>query len=445
MTSSLAESLSSLPDDDRATALAELDDDRAEALLYDWRFWGRPAQFAPPGGWLWWLILAGRGFGKTRAGAEFIRERVESGAARRIALVAPTSADARDTMVNGPSGIVAISPPWDRPTYEPSKRSLTWKNGAKALLFSAEEPERLRGPQFDTAWCDELGAWKYQRETWDQLQYGFRMGEPQGCITTTPRPTKLMRELVDDVEVRVTRGSTYDNAGNLASAFLRTIRKKYEGTRLGRQELNAELLTDTPGALWTLAQLDELRTRVIVAMKRIVVAVDPAVSTGDDACETGIVVVGLGENDLVYVLDDASGQYSPGEWAAKVKELYDRWQADRVIAEANNGGNLVEANLKTVDAALPVRLVHASRGKRTRAEPVASLYEQGRVRHLGAFPTLEDQMTTWDASGEALSPDRLDALVWGVTALVIDTTPDPIAPATATNLAKRARNLLKRR
>lgn len=418
----------------------------AEALLYDWRFWGRPEQLAPTGRWLWWLVCAGRGFGKTRAGAEWIRERVEAGTARRIALVAPTSADARDTMVQGPSGLVSISPPWNRPVYEPSKRSLTWPTGAKALLFSAEEPERLRGPQFDTVWGDELGAWRYQRETWDQIAYGFRLGDPQGILTTTPRPTKLLQELVADPEVAVTRGSTYDNAGNLARSFLRSIRRKYEGTRLGRQELHAELLTDTPGALWTLAQLDALRTRLVVPMRRIVVAVDPAVSTGEDACETGIVVVGLGEDGFGYVLEDASGIYTPGEWAAKVAELYKRWSADRVVAEANNGGNLVEANLRTVEnGALPITLVHASRGKRTRAEPIAALYEQKRVRHLGAFAKLEDQMTTWDASSAALSPDRVDALVWGLTALMIETPTEQIAPSAALSLAASVKGLVRAR
>lgn len=375
-----------------------------------------------------------------------MRERVESGAGRRIALVAPTAADARDTMVQGPSGLIAVSPPWNRPAYEPSKRLVSWPSGARALCFSAEEPERLRGPQFDTVWGDELGAWRYQRETWDQIAYGFRLGDPKGILTTTPRPTKLLQEIIADAEVKVTRGSTFDNAGNLAGSFIRSIRRKYEGTRLGRQELYAELLTDTPGALWTLAQIEALRTRVVIAMRRIVVAVDPAVSTGEDACETGIVVVGLGEDGFGYVLEDLSGVYTPGEWAAAVAEAFARWEADRVVAEANNGGNLVEANLRTVaNGALPITLVHAARGKRTRAEPIAALYEQKRVRHLGAFAKLEDQMTTWDASSGALSPDRVDALVWGLTFLMIETAPEPIDPARARSLAQRARGLVRGR
>lgn len=436
MKSSHAESLSSLPAEERAAVLATLSDDEARALLFDWRFWGRPAQLAPDGDWLWWAIVAGRGFGKTRSGAEWIREEVEAGRARRVALVAPTAADARDTMALGESGLVAVSPPWARPDYEPSKRLVTWPNGATALLFSAEEPERLRGPQFDAAWCDELGAWKYQRETWDMLAFGLRLGVPRGVITTTPRPTALLRELLEDEDVRVTKGSTYDNAGNLAPSFLERLRKRYEGTRLGRQELFAELLTDTPGALWTLAAIDATRVRHAPDLARIVVAVDPNASTAEGAAETGIVAAGVAAGAAAdgYVLADVSGKYSPAEWGERAVVLFDELEADFIVGEVNNGGDMVAHVVRTAAEKLhreglrkapsvPFRSVHATRGKHTRAEGPAALYEQGRVHHVGGLAKLEDQMTTWDASAGQPSPDRMDALVWALTELLFEHPP----------------------
>lgn len=425
--------MSSLSAPQRAALLASLSSDQAQALLYDWRFWGRPAQLAPEGDWLWWAIVAGRGFGKTRSGAEWVRDQVETGRARRIALVAPTAADARDTMVRGESGLLAISPPWARPEYEPSKRLLTWPTGAAALLFSAEEPERLRGPQFDAAWCDELGAWKYQRETWDMLAFGLRLGTPRGVITTTPRPTALLRELLDDSDVAVTRGSTYDNAANLSRKFLRRLKDRYEGTRLGRQELHAELLTDTPGALWTLAQIEATRVRHAPDLARVVVAVDPSASSSEGSAETGIVAAGVaaGAAADAYVLADVSGKYSPAEWGERAVLLFDALEADFMVGEANNGGEMVAHVVRTAaqqlhrdgkraSSTVPFRLVHASRGKHTRAEGPAALYEQGRVHHVGGLPKLEDQMTTWDASSGKPSPDRMDALVWALTELLFE-------------------------
>src|SRR5271170_7698324 len=303
--------LSSLPEVLRNRLIAALSLSEAHALLYDWTFWARHSQLPPPGDWRVWLLLAGRGFGKTRTGAELMRARVTARTARRVALVAPTAADARSVMVEGESGILAISPEWDRPRYEPSKRRLTWANGAIATFYSADEPERLRGPQHDAAWCDELTSWRYP-EAWDMLMFGMRLGaDPRTVVTTTPRPAKLIRDLVRDPICVVTRGSSYENRGNLAPAFFEQIIRKYEGTRLGRQELEAELLEDTPGALWSHASIEASRLRSAPQMTRVVVAIDPAVTSGDEADETGIVVAGKDKNGHGYVLADMSGRYPP--------------------------------------------------------------------------------------------------------------------------------------
>jgi phage terminase large subunit-like protein len=389
-----------------------------------WRQIARANQLATDGDWWLWLILAGRGFGKTRTGAEFVHENVERYG--RWHFVAPTAADARDTMVEGESGIIPTAPPGKRPIYEPSKRKLTWPNGATALLFSAEEPERLRGPQCEAFWADELAAWKYMRETWDQLMFGFRLGEtPRGVATTTPKPLALIKELLSMEGVALTRGSTYENRDNLSPVFFQQIIQRYEGTRLGRQELNAELLEDVEGALWSLRRIEQLRVREHPPLVRIVVAIDPAVTSGEDSDETGIVVAGVGEDGHGYVLDDLSGRLSPDGWGRRAVEAYRTQRADRIIGEANNGGDLVEVNIRTVDRAASYKKVHASRGKRTRAEPVAALYEQGRVHHVGAFPELEDQMTQWVPGTGVASPDRMDALVWALTELMLGNVAQP--------------------
>lgn len=430
---SVASWLKSLPPEEREAELNSLAPTEEEkgALLYEWSFWSRPDQRPPEGSWNTWLLLAGRGYGKTRTGAETVRDWVENGGARRLALVARTAADARDVMVEGESGLLAISPPWNRPLYEPSKRRLTWPNGAMATLFSAEKPDMLRGPQYDRAWADELAAWKYA-ETWDQLQFGLRLGDnPQVVVTTTPRPTPLVKELVGDPTTAITKGTTYDNTDNLAPRFIEKLLAKYDGTRLGRQEIGGEILTDVPGALWKRAWIEARRKRfgqALPRMRRIVVAVDPAVSTNPKSNETGIVICGLGDDDLGYLLDDLSGVYTAGEWGLKVIGAFETWKADKVIAEANNGGNLVEANLVATARALgkpspPYKAVHASRGKQTRADPIAGLYQQGRICHAGAFPILEDQLCTWDPLEEPDSPDRLDADVWGFTELMVRHAP----------------------
>jgi phage terminase large subunit-like protein len=383
-----------------------------------WSLQARKNQLPPPGRWRCWLILAGRGWGKTRTGAEFVNGQVRSGRSQYPILVGPTAADVRDVMVEGESGILACSRPDFLPLYEPSKRRLTWPNGVTASLFSAEEPDRLRGPQSDLIWADEPASWKYP-ETWDMAMFGLRLGkDPRVCATTTPRPTTLIRALVRDPLTVVTRGSTYENRENLAPAFIDKIIRKYEGTRLGRQELNAEILDDNPGALWQRDVIEHLRVpgNEVPPLIRIVVGVDPAVSGGEEADETGIVVDGMAANGHCYVLADASVRGTPHQWALAAVRAYHRWQADRMIGEVNNGGDLVEVNIRTVDPIVAYRAVHATRGKLVRAEPIAALYEQGRVHHVGAFPQLEDQLCEWSPGNH--SPDRLDAHVWAMTELL---------------------------
>lgn len=411
-------SLITLPAAERAAILDQLTTEEAEAILYDWRFWARPNQLEPPGEWSTWLLLAGRGFGKSRTGAEYIRDQVEQGKMRRIALVARTAADVRDVVVEGEAGILAVCPPWNRPEYFPSKRRLVWPNGAIATTFSGDEPDQLRGPAHDGAWADECAAWRYS-ETWDMLMFGLRLGANPRCVaTTTPRPTPLIKSLIADPTTFVTRGSTYDNRANLAPKFFQQIIGKYEGTRLGRQELNAEILDDVPGALWTRALLEQGRVRNHPLLVRIVVSVDPQASTSEGSSETGIIVVGLGTDGHGYVLDDLSVSGTPSTWAGQAITGYYKFEADRIVGEANNGGDMVENTVRAVDANVSFKDVHASRGKRTRAEPVAALYEQGRIHHVGMFAELEDQLCSWVPS-DADSPDRMDALVWGVTELML--------------------------
>lgn len=405
-----------------------------EALQYDWRFWARAEQVPPPGNWNIWLILAGRGAGKTRCGAEWVRESacgstpLSAGTHRRFALIAETAADARDVVVEGASGILAVHPKAFRPVYEPSKRRLTWPNGAVATLFNATEPDQLRGPQHDAAWCDELAKWRYAQETWDMLQFGLRLGDdPKQVITTTPRSIPLIREFLkrEREGVIVTRGSTYDNRANLAEKFLESVVTRYDGTRLGRQELNGELLDDVPGALWSRVTLDANRLHChgnLPPMQRIVIGIDPAAKASSDAdrtSETGIVVAGLGEDGIGYVLDDLSCRLSPMGWAKKAVAAFDRYAADTIVVEVNQGGAMVETVLRAERAGLPLRQVRASRGKTTRAEPIAALYEQGRVKHVGVMPALEDQMvlfTPFGIEGDGAA-DRVDALVWALSDL----------------------------
>lgn len=442
--------LAALSELDRQEFLESLSQKQSAALLYDWRgFNARPNQIAPDGDWDIWIALAGRGFGKTKMGAEWIRER-EAAGARRFAFVAETAADARDVMVEGPSGILSVYPKGEEPLYESSKRRLTWPSGAVATLFNATEPDQLRGPQFDCAWCDELAKFRYARATWDQLQMGLRMGDdPKQIITTTPRPIELIKAIIagDEGHVVITHGKTIDNASNLAPKFMRKILKRYEGTRLGRQELDAEILSDIPNALWTLTNIDLFRQfktadEIRALCSRIVVSVDPAVTSTEDSDYHGILVQGMAEKDG-YVLEDASIKGTPEEWARAAISCYDRWDADCIVVEVNQGGDMVASTLKTIRANIPIKEVRATRGKHVRAEPISSLYQQGRIHHIGAFVELENQMTLMSNEGYEGegSPDRVDALVWGMTELFPSMIREPVKrePITSTKMRRLRR------
>jgi phage terminase large subunit-like protein len=394
-----------------------------DAIRTDWRMWQQAGQAAPPGPWRTWLMMAGRGFGKTRAGAEWVRALAEGGnSMTAIALVAGTASEARNVMVEGESGLLAISPAATRPLWEPTRGRLLWRTGAQAFVYSGENPEKLRGPQHGFAWCDELAKWAYPRETWDNLQLGLRYGDrPRALVTTTPRAVPLIRTMANDPGVVVTRGATSDNRF-LPEAFVRAVTDDYGATRLGRQELQGELIDDVAGALWTRAMIEACRVRGAPVLRRVVIGVDPPASAGGDAC--GILCVGLGHDGVGYVIEDASvSGLSPEGWAGVVADVAARHGADRVVAEANNGGDMVASVLRAADSGLPVKLVHASRGKVARAEPVAALYGRGRVRHVAAFAGLEDELCGMviggGYEGPGRSPDRADALVWALTELML--------------------------
>ena len=397
-----------------------------EALPYLWEAWARPEQLPPTGDWLLWLLLAGRGFGKSRTGAEWCRQQAKEQLGSHGALIAPTAADARDVMVKA---LLSCTPPDERLIYEPSKRALTWGNGSTATVYSAEEPDRLRGPQHAWAWCDELASWQYADEVWDMLMMTMRQGaRPRVVASTTPRPIPLIRRLLKDSGTVTTRGSTYDNAANLSPSFITAVRERYEGTRLGRQELYAEVLDDIEGALWNHAAVDNLRVKrdIIDSLrfKRVVVAIDPSGSAKKEADEAGIVVAGIADCPLchgdehAFILEDLSGRYSPNDMGRKAVTAYHHWHADRLVAEDNFGGQIIDDLIHLIDRSVAYRAVHASRGKIIRAEPVAALYERGRVHHVGMFAKLEDEMCGY-APGAAYSPGRLDAMVWALTDLML--------------------------
>jgi phage terminase large subunit-like protein len=390
--------------------------------LQDWPLWADKRQLPPEGDWHGWLMLAGRGFGKTRAGAEWIHALAEENGAIRIALVGATIDEARSIMVEGQSGILATRPRAMRPKWEPSRGRLKWRTGAEAFLYSGEAPEKLRGPEHHFAWCDELAKWAWPKACWDMLQMGMRLGEtPRTLVTTTPRPLALLRQMVDDPGVVTVRGEMAENR-LLPDAYIERMRAEYGGTRLGRQELDGELIEDAEGALWTRDGIEACRMRIAPELVRVVIGVDPPASSSGDAC--GIVAVGLCAAGKGWILADesVSGE-SPEGWARAVATAAVRWQADRVIAEKNNGGEMVESVLRAADVAMPVRLVHASKGKVPRAEPVAALYERGCVHHAGAFPALEDELcgliVGGGYEGPGRSPDRADALVWAVSELML--------------------------
>lgn len=414
--------------------LLQLDPKKAEELRYTWKFWARPNQLAPEGKWNTWFINAGRGFGKTRAGVEWVRQQVMQGK-KRGAAIAATNSDIERVMINGESGFLNCC--WEgdktargvklgKPMWSPTKRTLTWENGAQIQFFSAEEPERLRGPQFEFAWCDELAAWNRDRDTWDMLQFCLRLGKhPQTCVTTTPKPTKLVRDILKNSSTVVTTGSTFDNSANLAAPYLEAVKSQYEGTRLGRQELYAEIMDEASGALWNRQLLEQCEVDIpdpaefAKTLNRVVVAIDPAVTSNAESDMTGIVVAGIDISGTSYILEDATDRYSPEQWATKAVDLYFKYSADRIVAERNQGGDMVRHTLQTVNEVIPLRLVHASRGKFARAEPVSALYERNKVKHVRGLDELENQMVQWEPLGSIGSPDRLDALVWALTDLAL--------------------------
>ena len=386
-------------------------------LKHHWEFWARPEQMAPPGDWFVWLLRSGRGFGKTRTGAEWVRQRVQQGF-KRLALVGQTKADVRDTMVElGDSALLNVYPKWARPMYESSKRRIVWPNGAVAVIYSGDEPDQLRGPQHDSAWVDELAKFRYPDETWSNLLLGLRIGaNPQVVVTTTPRPIKLIRELRTKPSTIDSQYPTDANIANLSPTYIKMVIDPMRGTRLGRQEISGEMLEDTPGALWTLGNIEANRRPLYPQMVRVVVGVDPTATTTGDAA--GIVAAGLGVDGHGYVLSDHSVQGSPNTWGSRAVTSYHLNRADRVVAEVNNGGEMVEQTLRVVDPSVAYKGVWASRGKRTRAEPVAALYERGLIHHVGSFSELESELTTWTPEDSA-SPNRMDALVWALTELFL--------------------------
>lgn len=401
-------------------ALETLNDQEAEFVCADWLLNARPEQLAPQGDWRIWLFLGGRGAGKTRSGAEWVAEGVANGAMRRIGLLGATYDDARAVMIEGESGLLGVS---DGADFEPSLRRVRWPNGAIARVLSAEEPDSLRGHQFDAIWADEFCKWADPQGALDMALMALRLGtDPRMAITTTPRAIEALLELVTSPDVAVTRSGTAANAEHLAPGFLETMQRRYGGSRLGRQELEAELIEDNDAALWRRAWIENARVKSSPPLGRIVIAVDPPVSADGDEC--GIVVAGKMEDDGDgYVLADMSlGGLTPQRWAERVADAYEAHKADSVIAESNQGGEMVKQVLQQAHAHLPVRLVHATRDKRTRATPVAALYEAGRIHHVGVLPELEDQLCQYDGTGS--SPDRLDALVWALSDLF-----PPVRPA----------------
>jgi len=420
--------------------LASLDPETLAFILSDWQLWARgdqlpPATTAEGEDWRVWLILGGRGAGKTRSGAEWVRAKalgippLGDTPARRIALVGETLGDVRRVMIEGVSGLLAIHREDERPVLEVSKSQLVWPNGAVAQMFSAEDPDSLRGPQFDAAWCDELAKWRRPEETWDMLQFGMRLGaSPAVAVTTTPRPLPLLATIMADPATVITRAATTANAAHLAPAFITEMERRYAGTALGRQELLGEIVDEQSGSLWRRDWIERHRVKDCPELQSIVVAVDPPVTATatSDAC--GIVVAGLAADGRAYIAADRSLQgREPTVWARAAVRAYREFMADRVVAEVNQGGDLVIAVLRQIDEAVAVRTVRATRGKWLRAEPVAALYAEGRISHVGVYGTLEEQMLAFGADGLARgrSPDRVDALVWALTDLMIDRAVPP--------------------
>lgn len=425
----------------RRKFFSTLNEEEASALMYNWKFWARDDQLPPPGTWDTWLALAGRGWGKTRTGAEWVNERAMEVPGCRIALIGRIPSDVRRVMVEGESGILACAPPWGKPLWNKSNGTLRWPNGSLGFTFSSEVYDDLRGPQFHYAWIDEWAKFRFPVEVWDMLMFALRLGQhPQVMVTTTPRPLPCLRELMKDEHTRVSFGSTFDNEANLPESFFRKLRAKYEGTTLGAQELYAQLLDDAQGALWNRQMLDSTRVKDVPRdddghplIKRAILGVDPSVTSGEDSDDTGIVLDALGYNGHGYCIDDFSGPGGLDKHALNIIELWRAGRCDLIVGEVNNGGDLVENTLRTVRDPLtdkpigrtaPYKSVRATKGKRVRAEPVAMLYQQKLVHHVGHLAELEDQMCTWVPDTGQKSPDRLDAHVWAMTELMVEETPE---------------------
>jgi phage terminase large subunit-like protein len=424
--------------DEVLEALEEIPADVARRILYDWEIWAREDQLAPAhvatgGPWRTWLILGGRGSGKTRAGAEWVRREALASdlgsAGKQIALVGETFHDVRSVMIEGVSGLLAVHPPDERPQLEISRNRLVWPNGTVAQIFSAENPGGLRGPQFNAAWCDEIAKWRLAEEVWDMLQFGLRLGTtPRAVVTTTPRPVPIVKRLLADTMTAVTRARTFDNRANLAAGFIDEMARRYEGTLLGRQELEGELIEDVSGALWRRDWIETARLSAAPELQRIVVAVDPPVTATKTSDACGLVIAGRGSDGRAYVLADRTLKgRAPLEWARAAVAAYREYEADRIVAEVNQGGDLVTTVVHQVDPDVPISTVRATRGKWTRAEPVAALYAEGRVCHVGEHGALEAQMLAFGDDGRVggRSPDRVDALVWAVTELMLQAQVQP--------------------
>lgn len=419
----------------REKCLNQLNEYELEFLKFNWPIWARVKQRPPLSDWKTWLLLGGRGAGKTRTGAEWLKgialadPHFPGHSGGRIALVGTTYDDIRDVMIEGESGLLAVHAKAERPTWISSKRELVWENGVIGKMFSSADPEGLRGNQFGAAWSDELCKWRGMETTWNMLQFCLRLGNsPRQVVTTTPKPLKLIKDILKQKDTLTVRSSTYENANNLASGFLDYVKHTYEGTSLGRQELDGDIVETNEYALWRREQIEKTRLTEAPELVRIVVAIDPPASSGNRAAACGIIAAGINRAKQCYVLADRTlPKASPQQWAAQAVAIYHDLSADMIIAEVNQGGDMVKTVIEATDASVPVRSVYANRGKWVRAEPVALLYERGRVMHVGRFTELEDQMCALDPGGKSsgVSPDRVDALVWAITELALKRQSEP--------------------
>lgn len=405
-----------------ARFINSLSDNEAYILFYNWHFWRRKDQTPPPGAkWRTWVLQGGRGGGKNWTGSNYIHELAMSGKFSRISIVGATAADVRELQIEGEAGILNIAPPHELPDYQPSKRKVVWPNGATGILYTGEDPEQTRGANSSVAWLDEFCKYQYPREVWDNIQFGLRLGNhPHAIITTTPKPIPTFKQIVGEDSTLVSYCSTFDNRLNLSDQFFEYVTTRYGNTRLGRQELYAEILDDVPGALWKRELIDSYRvTQVPKNIQRLVVGIDPAMTNTEDSDETGIIVGCIDDSNHVFILRDVSGRFDPEHWISRALVQYHTWNADRIVGEVNNGGDLIEALLRTHDNKAAFKAVRAKRGKYTRAEPIAALYEQGKVHHVGTFAELEDQMCNFVPGEDHGLDDRVDAMVWTITELAL--------------------------